>query len=149
MKKYKFTIHGNEYEVHILQVEDNVIDLEVNGSAYQVEVDKSIQPVKTPRLVRSRAIPPTDTTPSEGTGTKASAAKPTAGGVIKSPLPGSIINIYVKVGDHIKPGQKLLLLEAMKMENNIDADREGTVTAIHVRPGQSVMEGDVIMEIGG
>lgn len=149
MKKYKFTIHGNVYEVHITQVEDNLIDLEVNGSAYQVEVDKSIQPVKTPKLVRSRAIPSTDTTPSEGTGTKPPPAKTAAGGVIKSPLPGSVINIHVKVGDRIKPGQKLFLLEAMKMENNIDADREGTVTAIHVRPGQSVMEGDVLMEIGG
>jgi biotin carboxyl carrier protein len=147
MKKYKFTIHGNQYDVHIINVEDNLIDLEVNGSSYQVEVDKSIQPVKTPRLVRQRAVPSTDTTPSVATGVKKPALS--AGGQIKSPLPGAVISILVKVGDPVKPGQKLMVLEAMKMENNIDSDKEGTVTAIHVAPGQSVMEGDVLIEIGG
>ncbi len=147
MKKYKFTIHGNQYDVHILNVEDNIIELEVNGSAYEVEVDKTIQPAKTPRLVRQRVVPSTDTTPSVGTGTKI----PSTGskGTIKSPLPGAVITIMVKVGDQVKIGQKLMILEAMKMENNIDSDKEGTVTAIHVIPGQSVMEGDVLIEIGG
>lgn len=145
MKKYKFTIHGNQYEVHIQNVEDNIIELEVNGSAYQVEVDKVIQPAKTPKLVRSRVVPPTETTPEEGTG-RASPAAPA--GKINSPLPGTVINILVKEGDKVKVGQKLMVLEAMKMENNIDSDKDGTVTSIPVRPGQSVMEGDTLIEIG-
>jgi glutaconyl-CoA/methylmalonyl-CoA decarboxylase subunit gamma len=147
MKKYKFTIHGNQYDVHIMNVEENIIELEVNGSSYQVEVDKTIQPVKTPRLVRQRLVPSTDSTPSVGTGSKA----PSSGskGTIKSPLPGAVITIMVKVGDQVKIGQKLMILEAMKMENNIDSDKEGTISAIHVTPGQSVMEGDVLIEIGG
>ena len=144
MKKYKFTIHGNQYDVSILNVEDNVIELEVNGSNYTVEVDKSIQPVKTPRLVRARAVPSTDTTPSEGTGAKVSKGY----GTIKAPLPGSVIGIHCKVGDSISIGQKLITLEAMKMENNIDSDKEGKVVAIRVNQGQSVMEGDVMIEIG-
>ncbi|MFN3555037.1 MAG: acetyl-CoA carboxylase biotin carboxyl carrier protein [Bacteroidales bacterium] len=144
MKKYKFTIHGNQYDVHILNVEDNIIELDVNGSTYSVEVDKSIQPVKTPKLVRARAVPSTDTTPSEGTGTKASKGS----GTIKSPLPGTVLSIHCKVGDTISVGQKLLVLEAMKMENNIDSDKDGKVTAIRVNPGQNVMEGDVMIEIG-
>ncbi|MFO7998042.1 MAG: biotin/lipoyl-containing protein [Bacteroidales bacterium] len=147
MKKYKFTIHGNQYDVHIMNVEENVIELEVNGSSYEVEVDKSIQPVKTPRLVRQRVVPSGDATPSVGAGKTAPAA--TGGGQIKSPLPGAVISILVKVGDTVKAGQKLMVLEAMKMENNIDADREGTVTSIAVTQGQSVMEGDVLLEIGG
>lgn len=145
MKKYKFTIHGNEYDVHIQNVEDNIIDLEVNGSAYKVEVDKVIQPAKTPRLVRSRVIPPAEVKPEEGTGIKT--PTPLAG-KINSPLPGTVINIFVREGDTVKIGQKLMILEAMKMENNIDSDKDGKVTAIHVRPGQSVMEGDTLIEIG-
>lgn len=144
MKKYKFTIHGNQYDVNILNVEDNIIEMEVNGSTYAVEVDKSIQPVKTPRLVRARAVPATDTTPSEGTGTKGGKSA----GAIKSPLPGTVLSINCKVGDKVTAGQMLMVLEAMKMENNIDSDIEGKVTAIKVIPGQSVMEGDIMIEIG-
>jgi glutaconyl-CoA/methylmalonyl-CoA decarboxylase subunit gamma len=147
MKKYKFTIHGNQYEVHIQNVEDNIIELEVNGSHYTVEVDKSLQPIKTPKLVRARAVPSTDTTPSEGTGTGAHLSKGT--GTIKAPLPGTILSIHCKVGDMIKVGQKLIVLEAMKMENNIDSDKEGRIIDIKVSQGKSVMEGDVLIEIGG
>ena len=148
MKKYTFTIHGNKYDVNITGVDENIIDLEVNGSSYRVEVDKNIQPVKTPKLVRQRAVPATDTTPNQGivarpSGSVAKAAQ------IKSPLPGSVLSIHVKVGDSVKVGQKLMVLEAMKMENNIDSDREGAVTSIAVSAGQSVMEGDVLIEIGG
>jgi len=145
MKKYKFTIHGNVYDVSILNVEDNIIDIEVNGSSYQVEVDKTIQPVKTPKLVRQRVVPDTETTPSVGTGAKSPAS---GAGTIKSPLPGTILSILVKVGDPVKIGQKLMVLEAMKMENNIDSDKEGKIAAIRVAPGQSVMEGDILIEIG-
>jgi glutaconyl-CoA/methylmalonyl-CoA decarboxylase subunit gamma len=144
MKKYKFTIHGNQYDVNILNVDDNIIEIDVNGSVYSVEVDKSLQPVKTPRLVRARAVPATDTTPSEGTGTRLSVGV----GFIKSPLPGTVHSIHCKAGDMVKVGQKLITLEAMKMENNIDADKAGRIINIKVIPGQSVMEGEVLIEIG-
>jgi len=145
MKKYKFTIHGNEYDVHIKNVEDNIIELEVNGSTYEVEVDKAIQPAKTPKLVRSRVSAPADAKPEEGAGMKSTA--PPAG-KINSPLPGTVVKILVREGDTVKVGQKLMVLEAMKMENNIDSDKDGKVTSIPVRPGQSVMEGDTLIEIG-
>ncbi|MFO7874104.1 MAG: biotin/lipoyl-containing protein [Bacteroidales bacterium] len=145
MRKYKFTIHGNEYEVHIKNVEVNLIELEVNGSTYEVEVDKAIQPAKTPKLVRSRVETPSKAKPEEGTGVK-TPASPT--GKIKSPLPGTVIKIMVNEGDTVKVGQKLMMLDAMKMENNIDSDKDGKVVSIPVRPGQSVMEGDTLIEIG-
>ncbi|MFO7977612.1 MAG: biotin/lipoyl-containing protein [Bacteroidales bacterium] len=145
MKKYKFTIHGNQYDVNIINVEDNIIEMEVNGTSYQVEVDKSFQAVKTPRLVRQRAIPSTETTPSEGTGTR---NHPKGTGIIKSPLPGAVLSIHVKPGDTVTAGQKLMVLEAMKMENNIDSDKNGKILSIKVNPGQQVMEGDVLIEIG-
>jgi glutaconyl-CoA/methylmalonyl-CoA decarboxylase subunit gamma len=144
MKKYKFTIHGNQYDVNIHNVEDNIIELEVNGSIYNVEVDKSLQPVKTPKLVRARAVPSTDTTPSEGTGARVAKGV----GTIKAPLPGTVLSIHCKLGDTIKMGQKLITLEAMKMENSIDSDKEGKIVNVRVNQGQNVMEGDVLIEIG-
>jgi len=145
MKNYKFTIHGNTYSVTINEVEGNAITMDVNGTSYRVEVDRAMKTSKTPRMVRQRAIPDTNSTPSEGIGQKVSNINK---GTINSPLPGTIINILVKQGDRVKVGQKLLVLEAMKMENNIDSDREGIVTAVKVIPGQQVMEGDVLFEIG-
>lgn len=147
MKKYQFTIHGNKYDVHIVNVDENIIELEVNGSNYKVEVDKAIQPVKTPKLVRPKAVPSTDTTPSTSTGIKTSGTSSGAGAV-SSPLPGTVIKIHVNVGDEVKVGQKLITLEAMKMENSLDSDKDGKVTAVKVQQGQSVMEGDVLLEIG-
>jgi biotin carboxyl carrier protein len=75
------------------------------------------------------------------------ATAPSGGSVIKSPLPGAILDIYVKIGDKVKPGQHVLLLEAMKMENNIDADKEGVIKEIRVQRGDSVMEGDILVVI--
>jgi biotin carboxyl carrier protein len=138
MKKYKFTIHGNVYDVNIKKIEDNMIDIDVNGSMYKVEVDKTLQTVKTPTLVRSAPIfqPESESGSSLG------------GGTIKSPLPGTVLSILVKVGDIVKTGQKVIILEAMKMENNIESEFEGTVKSIEVSPEQSVMEGDVMIVIG-
>ncbi len=147
MKKYKFTIHGNQYEVNIMSVEDNIAELEVNGTLYKVEVDKALQQTKTPRLVRPTTIPSTDSHPAI-TKTTAPAEVKGVAGQVKSPLPGVILDVFVKEGDNVKKGQKLLCLEAMKMENNIDSDKDGKVVKISVRKGDSVMEGDILLTIG-
>ena len=60
---------------------------------------------------------------------------------VKSPLPGVILDIKVNVGDTVKKGQVVIILEAMKMENNINADKDGKITAINVSKGESVLEG--------
>ena len=130
MKNYKFTIHGNQYEVNILSVEDNIAELEVNGTPYKVEVDKTLQQTKTPKLVRPAAIPSTDSHPSVAKTSAPSAPK--GAGHVKSPLPGVILDIFVKEGETVKKGQKLVCLEAMKMENNIDSDKDGKIVKINV-----------------
>ena len=141
MKNYKFNINGTNYTVDINSVEDQTIQLELNGTPYTVKVDKEIkQAPKTPKLVRTAAVPSTDSSPTPKT--KAGVNS------IKSPLPGTILDIYVKVGDAVKIGQKLLMLEAMKMENNIDSDLDGVISEIKVRQGDAVMEGDVLIMIG-
>ncbi len=146
MKKFKFKINGNQYNAEVLSIEDNVAEIEINGTRYSVEVDKDMQPVKTPRLVRSLSVPSTDTHPAVAK--TSSPSEPKGGGTIKSPLPGVILELYVKVGDVVKIGQRLLVLEAMKMENNIEADKAGKIVSISKNKGDSVMEGDVLIVIG-
>lgn len=146
MKKFKFTINGNQYETEILSIEDNMAEIEVNGTLYKVEVDKAIKTTKTPKLVRREVVPSTDSHPSVAKTSSPSAPKGT--GSIKSPLPGVILEMFVREGDTVKMGQKLLMLEAMKMENNIEADKAGKVVSILKHKGDNVMEGDILIIIG-
>jgi biotin carboxyl carrier protein len=146
MKKFKFKINGNEYDTEIINIDDNVVEIEVNGTPYHVEVEKEIRTTKTPKLVRTQAVPSTDIHPAAAKTASPSAPKGT--GTIKSPLPGVILDVFVKVGDTVQMGQKLLVLEAMKMENNIEADKAGKVISILKSKGDAIMEGDVLMIIG-
>lgn len=146
MKNFKFTINGNEYDAEIIGIDDSTAEVSVNGITYSVEIDRKLQAIKTPKLIRTLAVPSTDSHPSVSKTAHPSAPKGT--GNIKSPLPGVILEIYVREGDFVKIGQKLLMLEAMKMENNINADKEGQVASIKVGKGDSVMEGDILIVIG-
>ena len=114
--------------------------MDVNGKSYIVFLDKEVRQTKTPTLLRSVAIPSTD----QGAAVKVAAKT----GTIKSPLPGTIIDIFVQPGDRVVIGQRILLLEAMKMENNIESDKAGTVAEIKISKGDAVMEGDVLIVIG-
>ena len=133
MKKFSFTINGNAYDCEIKNVEDNVAEVEVNGVSYAVEFDRVLETTKTPKLVRSEAIPSTDISKSEQK--TSSPAGPKGSGFIKSPLPGTIIDLHVKVGDSVRAGDKLLTLEAMKMENIINSDKSGKIVTIHFKKG--------------
>ena len=114
--------------------------MDVNGKSYIVLLDKEVKQTKTPTLLRSVAVPTTD----QGASVKVAAKT----GTIKSPLPGTILDIFVKQGDKVSIGQRILMLEAMKMENNIESDKAGTVTEIKIAKGDAVMEGDVLIVIG-
>lgn len=146
MRNFKFKINGHDYEVNIKNVDDNLAELEVNGSPYTVEVDKPLENNKTPKLIRSVSFPSTDTHPSLAK--TSSPQGPKGVGHIKAPLPGVILDIYIKVGDRVKEGQKLMILEAMKMENLIESDKEGIITSVARQKGDSVMEGDLLISIG-
>jgi glutaconyl-CoA/methylmalonyl-CoA decarboxylase subunit gamma len=142
MKKFKFTIHGNPYDVEILGFEENTAKIEVNGTLYEVEVNKEIKMSKTPTLVRAATPQPS---PKE-TRIQKNITR-TTNATVKAPLPGTIIQVLVKAGDKIAIGQKLLTMEAMKMENNVLAERDGTVTNVKVKPGDNVQQNDVLVEI--
>ena len=145
MKKFKFTINGNQYDTEVISVEEGISEVVVNGTKYTVELEQSISVPKTPKLVRSISVPSTDVHPSVSK--TRNPAAPKGAGTIQSPLPGSIIRILVNVGDEVKIGQRLLVLEAMKMENSIESDKAGNVKSIHKQEGESVMEGDILITI--
>jgi glutaconyl-CoA/methylmalonyl-CoA decarboxylase subunit gamma len=146
MKRYKFKINGNSYDVKIDSIEENQAIVDVNGVSFEVELEKKSSIAKTPKLVRSVAVPSTDS--SQAVAKTSSPSAPKGGGTIKSPLPGVILKVHVKVGDVVNLSQELITLEAMKMENSIQADKAGVVQAIHFIAGESVMEGDILLTIG-
>ncbi len=149
MKNYKFKINGAEYNVDINEVEGQEIKLDVNGTPYIVTVDKEMRQQKQHTTVISNRPAPR-VAAAQGDVQRASAPNPNtaAGGTkVTTPLPGTILEVFVNVGDQVKAGQRVVLLEAMKMENNIEADNDGTVTAVNVRKGDSVLEGDTLIVI--
>ena len=144
MKKFKFNIRGNNYDVEIKNLEDDVAEVEVNGSLYQVEIVKQLKETKTPKLVRSQVV-------HSGGSDTTKTSKPAAHkgvGQVKAPLPGTILELKVSVGDSVKVGDVLLIMEAMKMENNIKSDKSGTIKEVKVNASDSVLEGDVLIVVG-
>ena len=143
MKEYKFKINGKDYNVAIGEANGKMLSVNVNGADYQVELENEIAaaPVASaPAAKVSEAAP--------ASAPAAPKAASGAGTTVKSPLPGIIISIDVKEGQAVKRGQKIAVIEAMKMENDILAEADGTVTAIHVGKGDSVLEGADIVTIG-
>jgi biotin carboxyl carrier protein len=142
MKKFKFTINGNNYEVEILGFEDNIAKVEVNGTMYDVEVQKDLKVPKTPTLVRAEAPKPS----LKETKIPKNVIR-TTNVTIKAPLPGTIIQVLVKAGDKVTIGEKLLTMEAMKMENNVLSEKDGIIRIVNVKPGDTVLQNDVLVEI--
>lgn len=145
MKTYKFRINGNEYNVEINSVEGNLADVTVNGAAYKVEMENA--PAAPAAPVRNETAPQAKQEAPAAAPAIPAAAPAGAGKAITSPLPGVIIEVSVKEGQTVKAGQKVAVIEAMKMENEIQASSDGTVTAVLVNKGDSVLEGAEIVKI--
>ena len=142
MKEYNYKVKGVSYNVKINSIEENIAKVEVNGIGFDVELEK---PVAQPKpVVRAVAAPvKTVEAPKE-------ALESVEAGVlaVRSPLPGTVNDIKVTVGQEVKAGETVVVLEAMKMENNIDAERGGKVLEIKVAKGDTVMEGAILITIG-
>lgn len=139
MKNFKFIINGNEYNVDLKGIEENIAHIEVNGTRYDVEIEHKVKQTKTPKLIRPVVSGP----PKPGIDKKDRGDSTP----VLAPLPGSILDILVNPGDIIKKGQRLVVMEAIKMENQILAEKDGVVENIKVLKGQSVLQGDILLEI--
>ena len=160
MSQYKFKINGNEYNVEINSINGDSAVVTVNGIQYSVESGVASCSAAAAAIQAQAAAPVTPTpapaakvesapTPTPAAAAASPAPAPAAGNgkPVTAPLPGVIIEISVKVGDTVKQGQQVAVLEAMKMENVIEATHDGTVTAINVSKGDSVLEGAPIVTI--
>lgn len=151
MKQYKYTINGTQFDVTIDSINGSLAKVEVNGIPFDVEmqgsslVEEALPTVSTDTTTAT----PTSAAPATETPAAAPAAKsgPGAGTPVKAPLPGVVTKVLVKEGQAVKKGEVVLVLEAMKMENNITAEADGTVSGICVNAGDSVMEGTTLITI--
>ena len=137
MNQDKYTLNGNKYEIVVNDITDNIATLTVNGEEFKVEMEREPEPEKKKPVVRAAAE-------SDSAADNSSAAKGTP---LKSPLPGVITDILVEVGQEVQAGETVVVLEAMKMANNLEAEKAGKVTAVCVKVGQSVMEDEVLVMI--
>ena len=141
MKQFQYTINGQIYKVTVKKAEDTIAEVEVNGTPYKVLIDKPVEKKektikRSSQVLTSKVVVPTQ-----------QQAKKISGNAVKSPLPGTILSIDCHVGDAVKKGRNLLILEAMKMENSIPADRDGVISEIKVNTGDSVSEGSDLVII--
>lgn len=149
MKQYKYTINGAQFDVTIDSIVGSKAKVEVNGIPFEVEMQgSSLVEEALPTVTTDGAAPAAAPAATENT-TAAPAAKsgPGAGTPVKAPLPGVVTKILVNEGKAVKKGDTVLVLEAMKMENNITAEADGTVSGICVSAGDSVMEGTTLITI--
>ena len=151
MNKYQYKVQGVDYDVEIEEVEGNVAKVVVNGIRFDVELKQPINPTSTLKKVRVEAPKPVARpaipTAAPAAAPAAPAAPAGSGSPVKAPLPGTVTELKVNVGDTVKQGDVVLVLEAMKMQNNIESEYNGTVTSITVKQGETVMEGAVLMTI--
>ena len=157
MAKYQYTVKGVDYEVEIQDIEGNIANVTVNGIPFEVEMKHPVkagkQKVKLSEERRAEGSEERRVKSEESNSSSASAAStssaPTAaaGKPVVAPLPGTINEIKVKVGDKVNAGDTVVILEAMKMQNNIEAETSGTITSINVNKGDAVMEGDTLVTI--
>lgn len=155
MKLYKFNIGDNPYEVKINSIQGVLAYVEVNGIEYEVDItgsglETTPQPQGVQMPISTPTIQPQPSLPVQArqTGGQTAPPKSSAGANdITSPMPGIVHKINVSVGDTVKPNDTLIIIEAMKMENKINATKNGTIETIHVKEGDSILEGALLFSL--
>jgi len=142
MRKYQLKVNNKEFNVHLRELSAEEAILEINGKEYQVEVAGVSEVI--PEGVVASAAPGPVTAPASVAKSKSGV---TSDGNVLAPIPGSIMEVYVQVGDKVKAGQPLFKMEAMKMENEINSRIDGSVTAVNISAGDSVNQGDELIII--
>ena len=146
--KYEYKVKGVDYEVEIQDIEGNIANVTVNGIPFEVEMKQPVKAAKQKvKLGTPAAAPVASASPASAAPAEKPAAPAASGKPVVAPLPGTINDIKVKVGDKVNAGDTVIILEAMKMQNNIEAETSGTITSVNVNKGDAVMEGDTLVTI--
>ncbi|MBR3495561.1 MAG: biotin/lipoyl-binding protein [Prevotella sp.] len=149
MNKYEYKVQGVDYTVEIEDVEGNVAKVNVNGIPFEVEMKQPIKAApKVKKVEPAKVAAPAPAAPVAAPAAPAVSAAAGAGAKVTAPLPGTITDVKVAVGQSVNAGDVVVVLEAMKMQNNIEAENSGTVTSVMVNKGDTVMEGTVLVTIG-
>ncbi|MCK4505307.1 MAG: acetyl-CoA carboxylase biotin carboxyl carrier protein subunit [Candidatus Aegiribacteria sp.] len=145
MREYKITIDGTTYSVDIGRIVDDKVDVVLDGKTYQVSVETPMRRVsKTPVIKRRHEVMNAAEVPNR----TAAPGSALSGGDVLAPLPGIILKLLVKKGDKVSEGQPVAIMEAMKMENEIESPITGTVHEIATSEGDTILENAIIMNIG-
>ncbi len=139
MKDFKFKIAGRDYTTKVEEQENGALLVTVNGKAYEVELPEQAHAAH--KTIVKAAASAAPSAPSAAP--SAAAAK---GNTMSAPLPGTITKVIAQAGQKVKKGDVLIVMEAMKMANDIVAEADGTVKAVCVSVGQSVNQGDALIE---
>ena len=149
MAKYQYTIQGVDYDVEINEVEGSLAKVNVNGIDFDVELKQPISVGKQMKKVKlEKPVPAPLTAATQVSETVPEKEHAGTGAKVLAPLPGTVTEVCVKVGDAVAMGDTVVVLEAMKMQNNIEAENSGTVTSVLVSKGDTVMEGAPLITIG-
>ncbi|MBD3278047.1 MAG: acetyl-CoA carboxylase biotin carboxyl carrier protein subunit [Candidatus Aegiribacteria sp.] len=147
MPEYKITVNGKTYSVNIGRITDDTVDVTLDGRTYEVEVEAPVRKAsKTPVIRRERQVVNAADVPNR---TSPPGTPPPGSGAVLAPLPGLILKVLVGKGDSVSEGQPIAVMEAMKMENEIEAPISGTVQEVAVSEGENVLENALIMKTGG
>jgi len=141
MKNFKFKINSNDYDVAIDEIVENIAHIQVNGEKYEVELEKKAE--KPAPIIRKSRPAVAKNEPVQPKSSSSSGSVK----AINSPLPGNILDVKVSEGDKVTKGTVVMIMEAMKMENNIVSEFDGVVASVKVKTGQSVLQNDVLIEI--
>lgn len=151
MRTYSYNVNGAQYDVTIESIQGQVAKMNVNGVLFDVEIlgaplTEGDLPEAAAAVAPAAAAPAP--TPTAAAPTPAAKGAAGAGTPINAPLPGVVTKVLVAAGQAVKKGETVVVLEAMKMENNITAECDGSVTGVCVAAGDSVMEGTTLVTIG-
>jgi biotin carboxyl carrier protein len=154
MSEYILTINEKEYRAEVSEINAEYALVRVNGRDFHVDLQQlglaKLMPVATmteTRATAPTAQPVTGVAPAPAAPLAPAPATGGASSIVKAPLPGLIIDVKVREGDKVKAGQNIVVMEAMKMENQIQATTDGTVKKIFVKKGDNVAESNALVEI--
>ncbi|MGE5485439.1 MAG: biotin/lipoyl-containing protein [Ignavibacteriales bacterium] len=139
MRKFKITVNGKEYEVGVEEIRGEARPVSVTAAPAPQPVKAGPAKVEATRVEAPRAKSATPTAPAKNAGPQ--------DGLVSAPMPGTVSEVLVREGDRVKKGQVLVMLEAMKMQNEIMAGHDGVVKSVHATKGASVNTGDPLVVV--